>query len=165
VIWPALGLALILSLAACAEAVPNVPEKPGAGASLERAAIAAGIVADPGTIDPVGAFASETDRVCILPVPDGYRIGVAVDHGDRQACVARGHATGRDSLRLDLGDGCRFDTSFDGARIVFPAALPASCDRKCTGRATLGALNAGRLSSGETEARTMRGPDEDPLCG
>jgi hypothetical protein len=159
-----LALILALSVAGCGPAVPRAAEQPSAGAALERAAIAAGVVADPGEVDPVGAFASETDRVCIVPLADGFRIGAGVDHGDRQGCVARGRATGRETLWLDLGSGCQFEARFDGARIVFPAALPAACDRQCTGRATLGALNAARLSSGETEARAMRGPHGDRLC-
>ena len=78
--------------------------------------------------------------------------------------MAIGKAVSRAALRPDA-TGCTFEAAFDGARITFPATLPRACDSRCTGRATLTAVNASRLSSAEAEARAMRGPDGQPLCG
>ncbi len=157
---------VLLMLAGCGGEAARAPATPeGGGAALEQAAVAAGIVADPARLDPVGAYASDTDRVCIVPQGDGYRVGASVDYGEQQGCVARGTATGRETLRVAFGEQCAFDARFDGSRIVFPAVLPPACDRRCTGRATLTALSAGLLSHAEAEARAMRGADAEPLCG
>lgn len=162
------GRAIILGLllAGCgrAEREASTPDD-GAGLALEKAAVAAGIVADPRHLDPVGAYASATDRVCIVRQDGALQIGASIDYGDRQSCVARGAASGRETLKLDFGEACSFEARFDGERIAFPAVLPSGCDRRCTGRATMTALSAGRLSSADAEARAMRGPDGEPLCG
>lgn len=159
------ALAIGLVLAGCGQQEREASPDDAPGAALEQAAIRAGIVIDPARRDPVGAFASATDKICIVPQGDNYRVGASVDYGDRQSCVARGTATGRDRLRLTFGEACTFEAAFDGARISFPATLPRACDSRCTGRATLTAVNANRLSSAEAEARAMRAPDGQPLCG
>lgn len=159
------ALAITLALLGCGKAAPDESEPPGAGAALEQAARAAGLVADPAVLNPIGAYASETDRVCIVPQDGGYRVGASVDYGDRQSCVARGTASGREQLRMAFGDSCTFEASFDGERVVFPATLPPACDSRCTGRATLTAVSASKLSNAEAEARAMRAPDGQPLCG
>ncbi|MCD2316099.1 hypothetical protein LQ954_08050 [Sphingomonas sp. IC-11] len=162
------ALAIGLLLAGCERGKPDAADGvggAGAGAALEQAAIDAGIVTDPAKLNPVGAYASETDRVCIVPQEGGYRVGASVDYGDRQSCVARGTASGRTKLRFEFGDECTFEADFDGGRVSFPATLPSACDTRCTGRATLTALSASRLSDAEAEARAMRGPDKQPLCG
>lgn len=160
------ALAFGLLLAGCGRAEREAADPNAeAGAALERAAIVAGVVADPARLDPVGAYASETDRVCIVSREGGLRVGVSVDYGDRQSCIGRGTASGRQALRMDFGDACTFEASFDGERVSFPATLPRGCDARCTGRATLTAVTASRLSSAEAEARAMRAPDGEPLCG
>jgi hypothetical protein len=158
---------LLLVLAGCGRQPETTRSSPPvAGKALERAAIAAGVVADPASIDPVGAYAADTDRVCIVRADAGYRIGIAVDYGDEQGCVARGTARGGQRLAVTLGGDCRFEAQADGQRITVPATLPASCDRAfCTGRATLTAVIADRLSATEAEARAMRAPDGHNLCG
>lgn len=135
-----------------------------AGASLEIAARARGIVGDPTSIDPVGAYSGDTDRVCIVRSESEVRIGATVDYGEGQGCSARGTARGRGTLDIRLGDGCRFTATLDNDRIVFPAVLPPRCDRACRGRASLSSLAADRLSASEAEARSMPGPDGHPLC-
>lgn len=139
--------------------------QPSAGEALERAARTAGLVSDPRQVTPVGMFSSESDRVCIAPL-DGTRrrIGVSIDYGDGQRCLARGTVSGRTALRMKLGDGCSFTARLDAERLRFPAVLPAACDRACTGRASLGALTAGRLSDAPGEALRARGADGALLC-
>ncbi len=155
---------LLLALSSCESAAPSDASGNAAGIKLERAAIEAGIVADSAMLDPVGAYASETDRVCIIRAEGQARLAAVVDYGEGNGCAGRGTATGRDRLRVDFGDDCRFEARFDGERLLFPAAVPAACDLKCTGRASFSALNAPRLSGVETEARAMRGPVGEPLC-
>lgn len=157
------GLWLCVMLARCDQPPPLAPPQ-GAGARLERAAIAAGIVPDPDRTDPVGVFGVEGDQVCVVPRARGYTIGAIVDYGEDQACVGRGSATGRAPLKVEFGSGCRFDAAFDGERITFPAMLPRGCERLCTGRATLAALAAPRLSATAAEAAALRAPDGRSLC-
>ncbi|WEK42320.1 MAG: hypothetical protein P0Y64_13075 [Candidatus Sphingomonas colombiensis] len=157
---------LIAALAGCGRAShERAAQSSGAGAQLERAAITAGVVADPTRLDPVGAYSSASDRICILRARGGYRIGASVDYGEGHGCVARGTARGLGKLAIAFGGGCRFDARFDGGRLVFPPVLPEGCDSLCTGRASLSALVAARLSEAKSEAATLRGPDGKPLCG
>jgi len=160
------ALVLLLVLAGCGRAA-RAPEadRNSAGAQLERAAIAAGVVADPARLDPVGAYAAEDDRACLVRSGDGYRIGANVDFGDGHGCLARGVAKGMDRLAVALDDGCRFEAHFDGRRLTFPPVLPEGCNRHCSGRASLTALSAERLSGAESEAAALRGTDGKPLCG
>jgi phosphoribosyl-AMP cyclohydrolase len=163
------GLRRTLALALLASACGPAPERgqvaESGGAALERAAIVRGIVEDPARIDPVGAYSSDTDRVCVTPRGEGYRIGASVDYGEEQGCLARGTAEGGQRLRVAFGDDCRFEARVDDRRIAFPPTLPAACDRRfCRGRATLTALIGDRLSGSSTEARAMRAPDDRPLC-
>ena len=159
----ALGIAAAGLLFGCERAAP--PEAGNAGAALEAAARARGLVGDPGTIAPTGAYAGETDRVCIVPREDGYTIGAAVDYGEGQGCIARGTAQRKAKLEVRLGEDCRFTATLDGDRIAFPAVLPAACDRTCRGRASLSTLSAERLSASEAEARSLPAPDGQALCG
>ena len=95
-----------------------------------------------------------------------YRIGALVRYDDAQGCTARGTAT-RTADRLDIeldAGGCRFTARFEGDRVAFPAELPAGCDRRCTGRASLGALTAERLSDGTAEALAQQDAGGRPLC-
>ena len=132
------ALALALTLAACGR-VADQPAAETAGASLERAAMARGVVADPAKVDPVGLYGSESDRLCVVPQGDGYRVGASVDFGEGQGCVATGAATGRKTLDVRFGEACRLTAAIEGDRVTFPATLPAGCDRFCTGRASLAA--------------------------
>ncbi|OJU14746.1 MULTISPECIES: hypothetical protein [unclassified Sphingomonas] len=159
------ALALLVLLAGCGTSPAPAPEQSGAGAQLERAAIAAGMVGDPTHVDPVGVFASESDHVCILRAGGGYRIGASVDYGDGHHCIARGTAKGVGTLAVTLGAGCRFEARLDGAKLAFPPVLPQSCEQLCTGRASLSALTAERLSAAESEAASLPAPDGKPLCG
>lgn len=162
------AVAALLVLAACDSGSPAAPAPlptAGAGATLERAAIAAGVVRDPATLDPAGAYGSDTDRLCVVADGERYRVGASVDYGEGQACLARGEGRGRERLRIDFGAGCTLEAMVDGERIAFPAAVPAACAQRCSGRATLSALSADRLSGSATEARSMRASDGRPLCG
>ena len=105
-----------LLLAGCSSEKPSRTEPNRAGAALEDAAIRSGLVDDPMTLNPVGAYASATDQVCVMRRGEGYIVGASVSYGEQQTCVARGTATatGGKTLRLDFGERCRFDARFDG---------------------------------------------------
>jgi hypothetical protein len=159
-----LALGLLVMLGACQrQEQARAPDS--AGAALERAAMDAGVVTDPGAVATVGVFESESDRVCLLPRQgDTRRIGASVDYGDGQRCVARGTARGKGALAVDFGGGCRFDAVLNDERITFPAIVPVACESLCEGRATLGALRAERLSDAPSEAARARAPDGRSLC-
>ena len=159
------SIAIALLLVAGCDRSRTQPAPAGAGAALEAAAIDAGIATAPGELDPAGAYASATDHVCIVPAASDFRIGASVDYGEGQSCSARGRARGTDPMRVDFGEGCRIDATVDGDRITFPPTMPARCDRFCTGRASLAALTADRLSTSVAEASTMPGPGDAALCG
>lgn len=152
-------------LAACHSGQPATPAT--AGDRLEAAALASGLVIDPATRALTGSWARETDHACIVPLPGEtkqYRIGVAIDYGEGQSCAGRGTVR-HDGGALDIRLGaCRVLASFDGERIIFPGAVPAACERLCTGRASLAALNVERLSDSLSEAETLRSPGGRPLC-
>ncbi len=156
-------LILVLLLAGCGRAAEG-PTNESAGAALEAAAIARGVVADPAKVDPVGLYASESDRLCVVPQGDGYRIGAAVEFGEGQACFATGTATGRQALDVRFGDGCRLSAKVEGDRVSFPPVLPAGCDRFCSGRASLAALSAERVSASVAEAGSAVAAGGAKMC-
>ena len=156
---------LLLALTGCGEAKPRQPAAaPNAGAKLEQAATAAGLVAPIG--DPTGLYEADTDRICVVPAKkDGYRIGAVIDYGNAQGCGATGSAMVDGArLRVDLGADCRFVALFEGDRIVFPPRLAQSCDRSCSGRVTLAALAVPRVGASASEARAMRDPRGGAPC-
>ncbi|MHA6723737.1 hypothetical protein [Sphingomonas sp. RS2018] len=149
------ALAVLLSLASC----PRVAERSAslAAPDLETAAIARGLVRDPGDRDIAGLYARDTDRICIVRAGQGHRIGAFVDYGDGIACSGAGRVTRTgETLAISLGKGCELTARFDGDRIVFPALAPDACRALCSGRARFDAVEVERLSDSEAEARTMR---------
>ena len=157
-------LVLALLLGGCGRA--DAPEAAtGAGAELERAAVAAGLVPDPARASIVGAWARDSDRVCVVPGPGGAdRIGVLVDYGEGNGCVGRGVARrSGDRIAVELG-ACRIDARFDGERIAFPAEVEPACERLCRGNATLAALSVAQVGASAAEASALRAPSGAPLC-
>lgn len=155
-----LSVLVALALAGCGgnDAVDTAPD-------LESAAIERGLVRDPADLDPVGLYARDTDRLCVVERGDTYRVGAYVDYGDRIACNAAGE--GRRSgtvLGVDFGQGCTFDARFDGDRIVFPGRVPDACARLCNARASLAGLDVARLSASGSEASAMRGSNNRLPC-
>jgi hypothetical protein len=156
-------LALLALLLTGCERAPAPDATPGG--RLEATAVARGLVADSARAGLAGVWASETDRICIVPGAKATTLGVSVDYGEGQACAAAGTVTPKGD-RLDVRlDDCRFEAGFDGERITFPAALPSGCGRHCRGRASLSAATAERQSEAVSEARLMRGPAGQALCG
>lgn len=162
-----IALAGILILSGCGQGSEGADN--AAGERLETASIATGLVADPAAAPLDGVWSRDSDRMCIAPRSDSgdasaRRIGVTLDYGEGQGCVASGtlERSGPE-LKVALGQ-CSFTARFDGDSIQFPAALPAACAALCTGRATLSALIVERVSASLAEARTLRSPGGKALC-
>ncbi|MEP9401108.1 hypothetical protein [Sphingomonas sp. VNH70] len=155
---------LVVLLAGCSPGGPN--RQADAGTTLEEAAIARGVVRDPASTAITGLYAREGDRLCLVEQDSSARVGMFIDYGDGIGCSARGTAErAGDRLAIDLGQRCRFDAGFDGDRIRFPGALPGSCARLCTRRASLAGLALDRLSESRSEAQALRDPRGTALCG
>lgn len=160
------AIAALMLLAACGrEGEPASRVEGGGGEALEQAALARGLVQRDRDVEPTGAYASGGDRACVMPLKaGGYRVGAALDYGDDQHCLAIGTASGRARLSVDFGGGCRIEAAVDADRLAFPATVPAGCERLCSGRASLAALSAARLSSSAAEAARMTTADDRALC-
>lgn len=159
------AFALLLLLGACHGAPPEnaaVPE------DLEKAAIERGMVRDPADTDIAGLYSRDTDRVCIVPDGQGYKIGAFVDYGDKITCSGSGTVTRvGGKLRIELGsgdNGCGFDAKFDGDKIYFPGNVPDSCARLCARRASYAGLEVTRMSESAAEAGAMRDSSGRQLC-
>lgn len=160
------ALALVLLLAGCSGAQPQ--QNAAQPQDLETAAIERGLVRDPKDTEIVGLYARDTDRICIVPGKDGYRIGAYVDYGERITCSGAGSVTRvGEVLHIRLGDkdACSFDARFDGDRIRFPGALPEGCAGFCARRASYAGLEVSRLSESTAEASAMRDATGRRLCG
>lgn len=158
------GWALLLILAGCDRQAAAPAATPGA--RLEAMAVARGLVLDPARGSLAGSWARDTDRLCIVG-PDGsaQRIGVVIDYGEGQGCSASGTLRrSGERLAIDLGADCRLDARFDGERIIFPADVPAACERLCIGRASLAALTVAQQSASASEAGTLRSRGGTLLC-
>lgn len=157
----------LLLMAGCSGSQPQPTNNATAATGLEAAAIEAGVIPDPNNTDITGLYARDTDRVCVVPTATAYRIGVFVDYGDQVSCGGSGTVTrAGEKLQLEFEgvDGCSFEARFEGDRIVFPGRLPDACQKLCTQRASMGALDVGRLSESVSEASTLRDGKGKLLC-
>lgn len=162
------ALALLLMLAAC-KGANAPPENAAVPQDLESAAIERGMVRDPKDTEIAGLYARDTDRVCIVPDGQGYRIGAFVDYGDRITCSGKGTVSRvGEKLRVDLGgegdERCSFDARFDGDKIYFPGNVPDACTKLCARRASYAGLEVSRMSESTAEASAMRDSQGRQLC-
>ncbi|WP_457352801.1 hypothetical protein [Sphingomonas sp. UYP23] len=166
----ACALFALVALAACGSGTSDPAASP-TPQGLEAAAIQAGVIPDPASTDLTGVYATENDRLCIVPSANAYRIGVFVDYDETQNCGGSGEVSrSGDTLHVTLGAGgdaagCSFDARFEGDRIVFPARVPDACQKVCRGRASIAALDVTRLSESVAEAATLRDARGRLLCG
>lgn len=156
------GAVLLVSLLTACSPARDPREDDAAGRALEAAARDAGIVSD--VAEATGVYAAGEDRLCLTGSAPRYRIGVSVDFGEGQRCIARGTAQGRGDLLIDLGQGCTFTAKRNGDQLLFPVRTPTACARSCQGRATLDTLALDRLSEASGEATRLRGADGKLLC-
>jgi hypothetical protein len=162
------GLVALVLLAACSRgAAPTENKSAKAATGLEAAAIQAGVIPDPNDTDITGLYARDTDRVCIVPAANAYRIGVYVAYDERENCGGSGTATRSGEnvhVEMDGAEGCGFDARFEGDRLVFPARVPDGCQKICVHRASMAALDVDRLSESVSEASTLRDGKGRLLC-
>jgi len=162
-----LVLPFLIVLASCSDEAPKAPAARPVPTDLESAAIAAGVIPDPANTDITGLYARDTDRLCVVPDRLNFRIGAFVDYGDQQNCSGSGTVT-RVGENLHVvfngADGCDFDARFEGDRIVFPGRLPQACEKLCSRRASLAALDVSRLSQSVSEASTLRDAKGKLFC-
>ena len=159
-----IAAAALLMLAACGDG----GGEESAGARLEAAAIARGVIPDPESLKLVGAYGRGADRMCVIEQGGGLKMGVDVAYGGDLGCTARGTAKqdGEDiDITLDGAEGCRFTARFDGDELAFPGRLPDSCASFCDVPASLAGLTVDRLSDAASEVRAMRGQQGSLLCG
>ncbi|NML05187.1 hypothetical protein [Sphingomonas sp. G-3-2-10] len=159
--------ALLLLLAGCSgDAVVQNAAEPQ---DLEKAAIERGLVRDPKDTEIAGLYARDTDRVCIVPDGNGYKIGAFVDYGDKITCSGSGTVSRvGEVLRVEMGEGeekCGFDARFEGDKILFPGNVPDTCSKLCAKRASYAGLEVSRISESEAEAAAMRDSRGRSLCG
>ena len=163
-----IGLAALVLLAACSRgAAPTENKTVKAATGLEAAAIQAGVIPDPNDTDITGLYARDTDRVCIVPAANAYRIGVYVAYDERENCGGSGTATrvGENvHVEMEGAEGCGFEARFEGDRLVFPARVPDACQKICVHRASMAALDVDRLSESVSEASTLRDGKGRLLC-
>lgn len=150
------AIAALIVLAGCSRR-DDVAAQRAREVPLERAAIAAGVIPDPLSSDLTGLYVRDTDRICIVPAAQGFRIGASVTYQSGPGCDAAGTVK-RDGavLHVDLGRDCRFDARFDGDLIAFPAQLSSACQALCGGRPTLASMTVSRLSNSPSEAASMQ---------
>lgn len=165
----------ICALSAC-EGAPSLISDDGAGGTLERTAIDKGIIPDPTQLDLEGLFEAgpelENDRFCAAKKGDDYRVGLFVYYGGDQVCEAKGEAD-LDGETVDLtlrsvnknkDDVCTLSAVFDGTRIVFPGAIPESCNAICARRASLAGVSIPLVENGKRAASRALGSELEPLC-
>jgi hypothetical protein len=159
----------LLLLSACTSS--KAPENAAVPEDLEKAAIERGMVRDPRDTEIAGLYARDTDRVCIVPDGQGYKIGAFVDYGDKITCSGSGTvARVGEKLRIELGSGegedkCGFNARFDGDKIYFPGNVPDACAKLCARRASYAGLEVARMSESTAEAAAMRDSAGRQLCG
>lgn len=145
--------------------------------SLDQAAINAGILSDPNTIQLEGRFESRndigTDKFCATKTENGhYNIGVLAVFGNDSLCEGQGIASLKGEnlsvtlfgiSRKDEGS-CTFTASYDGVVIIFPGDIPQSCAKFCTNRASLSGTQYFQIESGNDAAKQLKGRAFNPLC-
>lgn len=170
------SLAALLLLAACQRGGAPAGGAPDAGApsgsGLERAAIAAGVVADVSRVSPVGLYQRRheagRDLLCVLPGKNGeFRFGAEANFGAQERC--RGHGSARlagDKLILSFARSgkCIIVAQYDGDQIALPGVVDMKCADLCEGRGSLEGVSFPRIAAEAGIAMKARDRDGDLLC-
>jgi len=167
---------LLLGLAACGseQEAPEAPADPtGAGAALEKSAIARGVIPDPVAIELEGRYERRsdlgTDKFCAVRTgKDRYRIGVLAIFGPGSACEGQGEARSDGdgfALRFDGADGCAVHAGFDGDELRIDGRVPEACSALCDSRASLAGTSYYLVEPGAKAARRTVGAEVERLCG
>jgi hypothetical protein len=169
------ALASLLLLSGCHRSpLPEPVEKEVvASSALERAALAAGIIADASKISPVGLYQrpheAGRDSLCLIP-GEGARYGFGMEaiFGTEQYC--KGHGTARrvgDKLILHFSgrSRCLIVARYDGDRIALPGVVDIKCADLCSERGSLEGVTFPRISSEPGMALAVRNRDGEEMCG
>lgn len=170
------SLVALLLLAGCqrsaAPATGAADAAAPSGSGLERAAIAAGVVADVSRMSPVGLYQQRheagRDLLCIVPAKNGeFRFGAEAIFGAQERC--RGHGTARragDKLILSFArsDKCIIVAQYDGDQIALPGVVDMKCDDLCDGRGSLEGVTFPRIASDAGAALKARDGKGEALC-
>jgi hypothetical protein len=171
---PVLLAPAVLTIAACQPAPESPPQANVSAADispLERAGIAAGVVADARGTSVIGLYQhmheAGRDALCIVPGEKGrFVFGAQAVFGEETIC--RGHGTARmagDKLILNFArSACLVVAGYDGDRVSLPGALDMTCADLCTNRGTFEGVSFPRVSSEISAARAVRDREGDPLC-
>ncbi|MEJ7935108.1 hypothetical protein WG907_12675 [Sphingobium sp. AN558] len=171
------SLAALLLLAACQrDAAPSggvADAGAPSGSGLERAAIAAGVVADVSRVSPVGLYQRRheagRDLLCVLPGKNGeFRFGAEAIFGAQERC--RGHGSARrtgDKLILSFArsDRCIIVAQYDGDQIALPGVVDLKCADLCEGRGSLEGVSFPRIAADAGAALKARDRDGEVICG
>lgn len=170
------SLVALLLLAGCERsAAPSsgaVDAVVPSGSRLERAAIAAGVVADVSRVSPVGLYQQRheagRDILCIAPARNGeLRFGAEAIFGAQERC--RGHGTARragDKLILSFArsDKCIIVAQYDGDQIALPGVVDTKCDTLCDGRGSMEGVTFPRIAGDASAALKARDSEGGTLC-
>jgi len=168
-------LIVVALLVACSQPA-SAPDSPKS--DLENAALEAGLITDPDTLDLAGTFETRSalgaDRFCAIGSRDaGYDIGMLAVFGGDSQCEARGKASiSGETIAIELaedGDSkaikkCSFLAFFDGVVIRLPGQLPQACADACSNRASFAGVTFSIVESGSDAALNMRGRNLARLC-
>ena len=167
--------ALVLLLAACGgeKAAETAPDPTGAGAALERSAIARGVVPDPQAIELEGRYERRsdlgTDKFCAVRTDKGrYRFGMLAVFGPGSTCEGQGEARADGDgfeLRFDRAKDCRAHASYDGVELRIDGHVPEACSALCDSRASLAGTSYYLVEPGAAAAKRTLGAQIDRLCG
>lgn len=173
--WLSLAWLSLLVLAACtSEKQPDTPPDPtGAGAALEKSAIARGVIPDPSRIELEGRFERRsdlgTDKFCAVHTgKKSYRFGVFAVFGPGSHCEGQGEARAQGDgfvLTFDGPGGCEVQADYDGVELRIDGSVPEACSAVCDSRASLAGTNYFMVEPGGAAARRTLGDDIERLCG
>ncbi|MGD9809730.1 MAG: hypothetical protein AB7U35_00160 [Sphingobium sp.] len=171
------AFAALILIAGCDQPSPEVSgtpgngAAPGAGSSLEQAAVDAGVVADAGSLSPVGLYRNSheagRDSLCIVPGKDG-KMDFAMEAAFGEGIDCNGHGTARlsgDKLILNFArSACLAVVRYEGDRISFPGVMDVECQSLCSKRGSLEGVSIPRVARDENVARDARSAEGRLMC-
>ncbi|WP_420605447.1 hypothetical protein [Novosphingopyxis sp.] len=168
-------LVLLVLLGGCGgeQQAETPPDPTGAGAALEKSAIARGVVPDPSAIELEGRFERRsdlgTDKFCAVRTGDkSYRIGILAVYGPGSVCEKQGEASPNGDgfeLRFDGAKDCEVRASYDGVELRVDGNVPEACSAICDSRASLAGTSYYLVEPGAEAAKRTLGAEVDRLCG
>lgn len=169
------ALACLLLLTGCRRSPPPEPveREVAVPSALERAALAAGVIADATRTSPVGLYQrpheAGRDSLCLIPKEGArYAFGMEAIFGTEQYC--KGHGAARrvgDKLILHFSgrSRCLIVARYEGDRIALPGVVDVKCADLCSERGSLEGVTFPRVSGDPAAALAVRNRDGEEMCG